>query len=77
MTPGQKAYEADVERRPLYPDGSPRKIWAHLCDISRWSWERGAVGPASLAASDPVSPGSAGPARTPGNHTKRGDHGQP
>lgn len=39
-TPGQLAYEEDVRRSPSYPDGSPRKAWAALGDVERWSWER-------------------------------------
>lgn len=38
---GREAYEADVRRRPTYPDGAPRKTWEQLCDVARWSWERG------------------------------------
>lgn len=76
MTPGQKAYEADVGRRPRYHTGELRKTWHQLDDIAKWSWERGEVDPARLASPGPVSHGSAGPARTPGNHVKRGDNGQ-
>lgn len=39
-TQGQIAYEADVKRKPLYHDGTPRKLWADLSAIARWSWER-------------------------------------
>ena len=39
-TPGQLAYEADVARRPLYSHGQPRRTWAELCHVARWSWER-------------------------------------
>lgn len=41
-TPGQVDYEADLQRRPTYHDGTPRKQWHELDAISRWSWERGA-----------------------------------
>jgi hypothetical protein len=37
---GQLAYELDVVLDPNYHDGSPRKKWEELDDISRWSWER-------------------------------------
>lgn len=37
---GQITYEKDVERRPKYPDGSPRKKWHELGDVERWSWDR-------------------------------------
>lgn len=39
-TQGQKLYEADVERRPNYHDGAPRKTWDQLNDLAKWSWER-------------------------------------
>ncbi len=39
-TPGQIAYEADVERVPLYPDGAPRRPWDELSALARASWER-------------------------------------
>lgn len=44
-TPGQLAYEADVAARPKYHDGTPRRPWADLCPIARWSWERPAKAP--------------------------------
>lgn len=34
------AYEADVERRPNYPSGEPRKSWDELSNVARWSWGR-------------------------------------
>jgi len=39
-TPGQIAYETDCAARPLYDDKTPRKSWAQLDDITRYSWER-------------------------------------
>jgi hypothetical protein len=36
---GQVAYERDVELDPLYPNGSPRKAWSELDNLSRWAWE--------------------------------------
>lgn len=44
ITPGRADYEADLARRPLYHDGTPRKTWDQLGDLERWSWERGALG---------------------------------
>lgn len=41
-TAGQSDYEADVLKRPRYDDGTPRKTWAELDDLARWSWGRGA-----------------------------------
>ncbi len=37
---GQIAYEADVAKRPLYHDGTPRKPWTQLGDVEKWSWIR-------------------------------------
>jgi hypothetical protein len=37
---GRRAYEADVQRAPLYHDGTPRKTWEQLGDAERWSWAR-------------------------------------
>lgn len=37
---GREAYEADLQKRPTYPDGSPRKSWEQLDDLARWSWSR-------------------------------------
>lgn len=37
---GRRAYEADVQERPLYHDGTPRKSWDQLGDVERWSWAR-------------------------------------
>lgn len=37
---GQMAYERDVQERPKYHDGTPRKPWPDLCNIAKWSWER-------------------------------------
>lgn len=42
-TPGQLDYEADVQKKPLYHTGQPRKTWAELSELTRWSWERGAT----------------------------------
>lgn len=39
-TPGQLAYEADCAVRPNYHTGEPRKSWADLGAVERWSWER-------------------------------------
>lgn len=39
-TPGQIAYEEDLYKRPTYADGSPRKSWKNMDEISRSSWER-------------------------------------
>lgn len=37
---GRQAYEASLADTPLYHDGTPRKTWAQLGDVERWSWER-------------------------------------
>ncbi len=42
-TPGQLDYERDVQQKPLYHTGQPRKTWEELSEITRWSWERGAT----------------------------------
>jgi hypothetical protein len=42
-TPGQLDYEADVQQKPLYHTGQPRKTWEELSEITRWSWERRAT----------------------------------
>lgn len=39
-TPGQIDYERDVQQKPLYHTGQPRKTWEELSEITRWSWER-------------------------------------
>ena len=39
-TPGQLAYQADCEVRPLYHDGTARRTWAELDSVARQSWER-------------------------------------
>lgn len=39
-TPGQLAYESELQARPTYADGSARPAWAQLGDIVRQSWER-------------------------------------
>jgi hypothetical protein len=39
-SPGQRAYEEDVRRRPLHHDGSPRRPWSVISDVAKWSWER-------------------------------------
>ena len=38
--PGQAAYERDVKRKPLYPDGKPRRKWEELDEVSRWTWSK-------------------------------------
>ena len=57
-TPGQLDYESDVQRKPLYHDGTPRKAWDQLREIVRWTWERRHVPLAllvlSLAACTPL-----------------------
>ena len=45
MTPGQKAYEEDVQRKPFYHprvNGAvlPRVPWGELSAIAKWSWEK-------------------------------------
>ena len=42
-TPGRADYEADLVRRPLYHDGTPRKTWDQLGELERWWWERDAL----------------------------------
>ncbi len=37
---GQADYEEDVKRKPFYHDGTPRKTWGQLCNVSKWSWSR-------------------------------------
>ena len=37
---GKQAYDASVQARPLYGDGTPRKAWSQLGDFERNSWER-------------------------------------
>ncbi|WP_176331406.1 hypothetical protein [Burkholderia vietnamiensis] len=39
-TPGQRAYERDVERHPTHQDGSKRPEWGQLKDYQRFTWER-------------------------------------
>lgn len=39
-TPGQLAYETELTACPLYHDGTPRRSWDELDEISRLSWER-------------------------------------
>ena len=39
-TPGQLDYESDVQQKPLYHDGTPRKTWEQLEELVRWTWER-------------------------------------
>lgn len=39
-TRGQVAYEADVQAKPLYHDGTPRKTWEQLGEGERRTWER-------------------------------------
>jgi hypothetical protein len=37
---GKEAYEADLDRQPLYHDGTPRPGWEELHKAAQWSWER-------------------------------------
>lgn len=39
-TPGQRAYERDVAKRPLYHDGKARPSWGGLPDYVQATWER-------------------------------------
>jgi hypothetical protein len=44
-TPGQLAYERDLEHQPTYNcadhgTDAPRPTWSELREIARWSWER-------------------------------------
>lgn len=39
-SPGQRAYERDLARRPFYHDGTARPSWDMLSEIARWSWDR-------------------------------------
>ena len=39
-SPGQVAYERDVELEPSYHDGTPRARWSELSDVERSSWEK-------------------------------------
>lgn len=39
-TPGQTAYEMDIQQRPTYHDGKQRPSWDALSDIAKWSWGR-------------------------------------
>jgi hypothetical protein len=39
-SPGQLAYERDLQRTPKYQDGKLRCNWAALFPEARWSWER-------------------------------------
>lgn len=39
-TPGQIAYETELRAKPLYHDGTARKTWNRLDNLSRRSWER-------------------------------------
>ena len=36
----KKDYEADLVKRPVYEDGSPRKKWEDLNKIEICSWRR-------------------------------------
>lgn len=38
-SPGQVAYEASLVQHPTYHNGSPRRTWDELNEISRSSWE--------------------------------------
>lgn len=37
---GQRAYEAELEAVPNYPDGTPRRGWHEIDDVARLSWEK-------------------------------------
>jgi hypothetical protein len=40
-TIGQAAYEMDLEKQPMYSDGtSKRPSWDDLSEIAQWSWNR-------------------------------------
>jgi len=39
-TPGRRAYEDDVRRRPFYETGEPRVSWDALPEYACQSWER-------------------------------------
>lgn len=39
-SPGQIAYETELQAWPFYHDGAPRVAWDQLCAFARWSWER-------------------------------------
>jgi len=39
-TLGQLGYEIDVENKPTYHTGEPRKSWDQLGSVERGSWER-------------------------------------
>lgn len=39
MTPQEK-YELDVKQTPFYHDGTPRKTWAELDSLAKWTWGR-------------------------------------
>lgn len=39
-SPGQRAYDRDLIRSPLYHDRTRRPSWDQLGAIARWSWER-------------------------------------
>lgn len=39
-TPGQKAYEEDCTRQPLYHTGEARKAWNELDRFIQLDWER-------------------------------------
>lgn len=38
-TPGELAYERDVQETPNYRNGQPRASWEDIGDIARQSWE--------------------------------------
>jgi hypothetical protein len=39
-TQGQIAYEAELDAKPLYHDGTPRRPWEQIDDVCKLSWER-------------------------------------
>jgi hypothetical protein len=37
---GEEAYAVDLAAHPTYHDGTPRKAWADLGNVERWSWSK-------------------------------------
>lgn len=37
---GRAAYEASLAAVPHYRNGTPRRKWEELDDLTRWTWER-------------------------------------
>jgi len=40
QTPGQRAYNRELQYVPNYDKGVPRKTWEELDDIAKASWEK-------------------------------------